>query len=416
MKNKIGQYLIIVFLLCFWIYWAYTHYISISTPAETTGDESKYLWFAENIKHGFYSKKGQEADLWYTPGYPLVLAILSSISKNILFLRSTSILFILCAYLLLALTIKKETKISILFSLAICTLVIPWYQDAIDFFKVHTESFVFLLFSLLLYFVSKFRHSKSNKHLLIAGLVLGYISLTKVLFMYIIILVTLLMLFLKWKLNWDVQKIIRIHFISIMVMTPYLFYSFYITGKIFYTSSGGGMQLYYMTTPLNPMEPNWMGFKDARKDPYHNKAFEKIDHDNISVVDLDQKFKEIALNNIKKHPTDYIKKIILNPAWLFGYPLSRSSIIYLTLFFKYYFILNIFLLIILFGIINRLRNFDIFDQWLLLFCCTYLFCSLFLTANLRFFLITFPVLFYLTTKTYFLQIRPRIFPKDTHLF
>lgn len=409
MKFSLLKTIAIIYIVLFWIIWSKTNFQTISGTNYSLGDEGAYIQFSKNIQNGFYSKKGPDVNLWFTPGYPLALSIISLISDDILFLRCTSFIFIFLSYIILSFLIKKETNISIIPILVMGTIIMPWSTDAIDFFLVHTESFIFLLFTLLLYFVFELRRNNSKLNLYIAGLILGFIALTKVFFIYIIIIVAILLLLLKWIFKFEIKPLINIHIISLVLIIPYLIYTFYITGKVFFTSSSGGLQLYYMTTPVNTKEYNWMTPEEAKKSPYHNKIFRILDSVKMDQIEFDTYLKNVSKNNILRNPFDYLKKILLNPGRLFGYRFDSYSLLSILLCFKYYFLFVTYILTILFSISKGFKNLDFYENWILLFICIYLGLSLFLTANLRFFLITFPVFYFLTLKNYYLIIRPKLY-------
>jgi hypothetical protein len=150
--------------------------------------------------------------------------------------------------------------------------------------------------------------------------------------------------------------------ISIGLNIPYLTYTFYHTGKIFYWSTYGGNNLYWLTSPYEGEYGDWLYFEELKqmtttgnrgiflfndfgdwqfykemkqesnvengKYLYneaniskHLKVYEEII--NLNGIQQDDKYKSVAINNIKKHPKKILKNWINNVSRiLFNYPYS----------------------------------------------------------------------------------------------
>ena len=61
---------------------------------EFEGDESRYVKFAENLLHGFYSPPFPDINLWNGPGYPIVLIPLVYLKLPFLYFRLLNSFFL----------------------------------------------------------------------------------------------------------------------------------------------------------------------------------------------------------------------------------------------------------------------------------------------------------------------------------
>jgi predicted RND superfamily exporter protein len=128
---------------------------------------------------------------------------------------------------------------------------------------------------------------------------------------------------------------------ALLFTTPYLIYTYNLTGKIFYWGTPGGDSLYWMSTPWENEYGNWYGdfnllprsekeiqsnipgYLDSLK-LHHQEDYNKIFsyHD---VINREQMFKQIAIENIKAHPLKYLENCISNTGrLLFSFPYSYN--------------------------------------------------------------------------------------------
>src|SRR5437763_11589593 len=68
-------------------------------PGPPRGDEQDYLALAASLTRGAYSSPGGAADLWWGPGYPLVLSPLVALHAPLPLLRGLNVLFLFSAVL-----------------------------------------------------------------------------------------------------------------------------------------------------------------------------------------------------------------------------------------------------------------------------------------------------------------------------
>ena len=242
-------------------------------------------------------------------------------------------------FLFKALKIIVSTKLTVIFSLAWASYLIA-YQN-IPF--IHTETFTYLLITLLLYFVLKaFKPSnseKAKKYLFLSGFFFGYIALTKIIFGYVILfmLAGSFLLWISKRSDLYYRKILIITTTAFITITPYLIYTYSLTGRVFYL----GMQndsMFWMTTPFEEEYGDWT--QNLQKNPpeaanyniygadsvlraNHQEDFDEINK--YTGIERDDALLQLGIRNIKSHPLKYAQNIVYNMGRLvFHYPFSQA--------------------------------------------------------------------------------------------
>ena len=174
-------------------------------------------------------------------------------------------------------------------------------------------------------------------NLIVASMYLGYLALTKVFFGYVIAAASVfLAVSLVSQRAKAFKKALPIFLLALMWCIPYLLYTYSLTGKVFYWSTSGGMQLYWMTTPDANELGSWFSAKDVRARPElagHREFFATLE--GLSDTERDDAFKKQAIYNIAHHPAKYLFNWMANVGrLLFSYPLffgpqSPSTFFYL---------------------------------------------------------------------------------------
>jgi len=322
--------------LPFLFYYAYV--IIINKWPTLYGDEIRYVDFAHNLIHGFYSPPAPHINLWSGPGFPIILAPFIALKVPVIYITLLNALYLYLAIVFLykALSLLTNRKIAIIFSLLLAV-----YPNASAILPIlYTEAFTYFLVSSFVCAVTLWYLKKNKRYGTIAGLVLGYIILTKIIFGYVLIvcLVVCLLLLLIKKNKLYYLKPVKILLIAFAVSVPYLAYTWHITGKIFYWGNSGGMSLYWMSTPYENEYGDWKLpdlsnkqyptlFKSAEADALlkknHSKEIKFILKHNE--VEQDALFKQKAIDNIKKHPLKFMTNYYYNfSRMLFNFPYSYS--------------------------------------------------------------------------------------------
>lgn len=336
----------------------YAILILIFATNESKGDEGRYLMYAQNLTNGFYSPPFPAIDLGNGPGYSLILTPFVALNLPHIFIKLLNAIFYYLSIVLLFKSLQQivSFRLTIIFSLL--WALYPSYYEYMT--SILPESLTELLISLLLFTIIKAFKSEDTKkryiNIFLAGFTFGYIALTKPIFGYVLMLmiVGLLLLLITNRKNINYKKSLAILIIAFLTTTPYLAYTYHLSGKIFYWSSFGGNNLYWMSTPYEGEYGDWMGFPLPANEKHsisasealiilrHKKDFDEIlknkEVQKANIVDgiteynltkgiaQDDLLKRIAINNIKAHPIKYVKNCFSNIGRiLFNFPYSYKS-------------------------------------------------------------------------------------------
>jgi len=395
------------------------------------GDENIYLSYADNLSHGFYSLPPPNVSLDDGPGYPLLISPFVALHLPLITIRLlNAILLYLSIVLLFEVLIRFVSfKRALIFSLF-------WgcYYNSLDFIAlIYCETLSVFLVSALVFLLTKAFNSdtgiKRNKYLYFAGIIMGWLVLTKIIFGYVLLLMLIGSGFL-WIINRkaiNYQKCLIILSIAFIIVTPYLIYTYHLTGRIFYWGTSGGNNLYWMSTPYQNEYGSWFPNPNFQSDPidseinkpvfeggflnlknrtlytpgyndslklHHGKDFEEIVQ--FKGVERDDAFRKIAFHNIKTHPGKYIMNCISNVGRiLFNYPYCYTLQKPGTLI--RFPINGIVIVLMLFCIMPTLKNWKriIFPiRFMLFFASLYLGGSIFGCAEFRMFTVIVPILLF----------------------
>jgi 4-amino-4-deoxy-L-arabinose transferase-like glycosyltransferase len=307
-----------------------------------SGDEFRYVYFADNMLHGFYSPPPPYVDIPNGPGYPILLMPFRLLHLPLLSMKLMNALF---HYLAVVFLFKSLIQIvsfrkALIFSLFLGCYYITFRVMSI----IYTEMFAFFLVSLLAYLLIRaFSSEKTRKYVVLSGLVMGYIALTKVIFGYVLLcmLPGCLLLWLSYR-SLNHKKGLVIILIAFATTLPWLIYTFKLTGRVFYWTSVGGNNLYWLTAPDHNEYGNWYSDirtgKDADSQVHEDlklfvpggidsmEAHHRADYLEINKytgVERDDIYKKLTIRNIKAHPVKYLQNCVSNVGrMLFDYPYS----------------------------------------------------------------------------------------------
>lgn len=214
MKNLICRYFTQSPFLCFLPFGIFYVLIVLIFRSDTLfGDESRYLGFAENLLHGFYSPPFPAINIWSGPGYPLLLMPFVWFKLPLISVALLNAGFQYLSLVLLFFTFKHYVahKIALIFSFA-WAMYYPAYLWAMPLIvTVVTESLTIFLVTLMCYSLAKafalkvFRY----KNLLIPACVIGFLVLTKIVFGYVLlVLLAGAIVYFFLKKNLQAKKIL----------------------------------------------------------------------------------------------------------------------------------------------------------------------------------------------------------------
>jgi 4-amino-4-deoxy-L-arabinose transferase-like glycosyltransferase len=398
------------YLLFFPILIAFIVYVFIN-PTTCVGDEERYVWYAQNMIHGFYSPPAPNIILMNGPGYPILLIPFIALKLPLISMTIINAFFYYFSIIFLYKALKEivSFRITLIFSFAWAFYYLA-YQNIP---RILTEPFTFFLVSILIFSTMKAFKSENKpsekKYVLIAGIILGYIVLTKMIFGYVLMLMLIgsAILWIIYRKNLDIRKVFFISTLALLTTSPYLVYTYNLTGRIFYWGTGND-SLYWMSTPYKGEYGDWTYNLNQNPIEYGNydipgadsilKAHHQADFNEINKytgIERDDAYKRIAIQNIKKHPIKFAENIVFNIGRLvFHYPFSyavlnpRNLIIFP--------INGAILTFMIFSLIPTFRNWrkiPVYLKFLLIVTLLYLGGSALVSALLRMFTIIVPILF-----------------------
>ena len=316
----------------------YAYVIIINKWPTLYGDEIRYVDFAWRILHGYYSPPAPHINLWNGPGYPLVIVPFMALKIHALYITLANAIFqyLAVVFLYKALKLITNSKTALVFSLPLAV-----YPNALSILPIlYTEAFTGFLVSSFIYVIALCYTRRSNNYVIIAGLVLGYLTLTKIIFGYVLIIclaVCLITLLFK-KQRTSYLMSLKILLIAFVVTIPYLDYTYHKTNKVLYWGNSGGMSLYWMSTPYENEYGDWKlpelnnnQYPSLFKSPEGAAMLKKSHSKEISFilkhdeVEQDALFKQAAIKNIVKHPFKFMVNYYYNCSrMLFNFPYTYS--------------------------------------------------------------------------------------------
>jgi len=387
-------------------------WVIISPPNGTSGDEARYLGCAQNMIHGFYSPPAPNIELTNGPGYPILLIPFVALKLPLISITLMNAFFYYFSIVLLFKALKEIVTpvVATTFSLLWAFYFIAY--QSITF--IHTETFTYLLVTFLALTILKAFRNNTNalivrKYVILSGVILGYLVLTKMILGYVL-LIMLIGSGLFWLLNrqnLNFRKGAFIILVALATTSPYLLYTYQLTGKVFYWGTGSDT-LYWMSSTSSNEFGSWFPDREMETDPnfftnyipgckdsiiLHHGAELEVIH-KLKGIEQDDAYKDLAIRNIKAHPFKYAQNLVYNTSrLLFQYPASygiHRPVIMIT-----FPINGILLTLILISLIPSLinwRKIPFSIRFLLVLVILYLCGSLLVTAYIRMFAIIVPLL------------------------
>ncbi|MEZ4883420.1 MAG: hypothetical protein R3E32_01695 [Chitinophagales bacterium] len=316
----------------------YTTLVLLLHEDSFSGDEGRYYQFAENLTHGFYSPKSPDFNLWNGPGYPIFLMPFVYLGLPLLCITLFNAVFQYLSIVFL------HRSLSYYVSHKIATFIgVIWgcyYISYQELGSILTEPFSLFLITLFLYLFVRANVGGERKFVWGSGVVLGYLALTKIVFGYVV-LVLLFIAGLQFVLRRQLQlkgetirNLLLVFVLAFLVNVPYLTYTYSLTGKYLYWGNSGGSSLYWMSTPFENEYGDWNNSTFTAN--CHDTVFpcnaellaknHQADMDyilSLPIIEQDNAYKTIALQNIQNRPVKYLRNVVSNVSRLFfGMPIS----------------------------------------------------------------------------------------------
>lgn len=327
------------------------------------GDESRHLRYAQNLLKGYYTT-AENPRLEQGPGYIFAIVPFLFLQLPLLYAKLLNGIFVFMGivWFYLALRdfqISHRRALLASYFMGLYIPLIKWSST------LYSEALAFCLICGLIYYFNRFLRKEQHHwgNYLGAAFMLGFLTLTKVIFGHVIIVALLLSgigyLFFSAK-----KKFLRSGIVLLggyLVFSPFLLYSYSLTGKAFYSGTGGGEIFYFRTAPYANEYGSWFSPADIYVDESEKGSSRRIHADlsdliknhkpyfdeikDLSYVERDSAFMATAIENIANHPKAYLKNTFVNfGRLLFNYPFSYR---YERLSTYGYLIPNMFIVVLL---------------------------------------------------------------------
>jgi len=292
----------------------------IAAKGTLVHDEVRYAQYSENLTKGFYAP-AETRYLWNGPGYPIILTPFAKAKIPYLYAKYLNSFFLFGAmcfvYLLLRQYITKGKALAGAYLLGLYPPFLP------ELPMLLTESFSVMLVAGFAFFIVKYFKSKKLRFFIAAGFFGAYLMLTKSMFAYVVTL-TMFLSFLLCLWNHQYLRMALICLLCLLFCSPYLAYTYSLTGQHFCWANSGGIVFYWMSNPF----PNQWGdyrpqvlMKTDERVRQHLPLFEKLE--DLDYVERDKLLKQEALKNIRRHPSKYLVNLMCNFGRLwFNYPFT----------------------------------------------------------------------------------------------
>ncbi len=360
-------------------------------------DEGRYWGFALNMLNGHYHYKEGYQFLWNGPGYPILLLpfVVLNCKPWVLELLNSLMLYATVVYFFKLMNMYISRK-QALFATLILACYWPLYEVCLPY--IMTEALCMLLTVTASYFLCKAFRLKDYRWrtILLPAFLLGMLALTKVIFGYVI-MVMIVVCLVVWLLRgrshrmWQMSKVFLF---ALAFCTPYLLYTYSLTGQAFYWGNAGGLQLYWMSTPYENELGDWHVAtleEDTTLMKNHGVFFASINH--LSAQQQDQALKVQAIANIKAHPKKFAYNWVANLGrTFFSYPNSflKPSNGYLKYLVPNIFLI-VFMVIMMYPTVVYYKRYPLEILILLLFAFVYLAGISVLASYARFLYMTVPI-------------------------
>ena len=302
--------------------------IAQALPRGLFGDEWRYLYYAENLLHGFYSPR-ERVFLWNGPGYPLLLVpfvragCIDAARYANAFWHAGTLAY---CWALMRPYVRVPWRL-------LALLALYFYQPLASHLPLlYTEVVCCFLLTGWAYHTSQ--SQRSTGHLLIAGVYLGMLCLTKVIFGVALLVFCAALAVLFWIRRPQAAAHLKIALLALALCVPYLTYTYQLTGRWLYWSSAAGNNFYWLTSPYREESGDWYHQGWVRNDPllraHHKPIFDQTsgllqnphleDQEqlfNLSTPESADVFVRAGLDNVRKHPIKFVRNYLANLVRLF---------------------------------------------------------------------------------------------------
>jgi hypothetical protein len=298
--------------------------IALTLPHPQFGDEWRYLFYAENLLHGYFSPRPR-IFLLNGPVYPLTLApfLAADWLDGARFLNA---LWYGAAIGYAWLVVRGRVRRSVAIVSVAALAVYPPLHEHLPL--LYTEPLSFFLATAWVFHSLKSAPKTGDAsawHRTAAAIYLALLVLTRVAFgpVLTICLVGSVALWLRRR-SWMSRSYALQFAVAFALCVPYLAYTYELTGRVMYWSSAGANNFYWLTSPYADEWGDWYHQGWVYGDPvlkeHHGAIFdaatglaahpglsEQEQLLNLSTPESSDLFFERGVRNIREHPLKFIR-------------------------------------------------------------------------------------------------------------
>jgi 4-amino-4-deoxy-L-arabinose transferase-like glycosyltransferase len=296
------------------------------------GDEWRYTFYAQNLLDGHYSPPGV-VFIWNGPGYPLFLAPFRALELSWSIARYANAFLLVGAVAYFRHTLRPLAGAR---WAAIAGLLLGVFPPLLWHLRLlYSETLAAFLVTAFAYHYLQALRRDDRRHLVAAGLLLGALALTKIVFgTALLVWGGLAVAGFAITRARALRRTAVVAAIALGLCAPYLAYTHHLTGRPLYWGSAMGMSLYFMSSPHPGESGDWYHQGHARKvrELRQNHLavlerigrFDEVPKDSpigelhyLCTDEADEEFRRLAMQNIRAHPGKYFENWLANVSRLF---------------------------------------------------------------------------------------------------
>jgi 4-amino-4-deoxy-L-arabinose transferase-like glycosyltransferase len=278
------------------------------------GDEGAYLMYADNILHGGYVSEPGWSWIAHGPGLPLVLSPLVALGLPTLAIRcivgpGLMSLAVLAFYSVGRMHLSRRAALALAFAFGAFWPLWPALR------VVRNEPLTVLCLTLATLAVLRWHRDRQWRHAFVAGAFLGFATLTRVEWGYLIVVWGLIaaVLAVRGRYVQPARFTLIVCAVAMALCLPYLAYTYDITHKPFFWSDNGGGQLFWMASGRGADLGDWHDASVVKTDP-RLTTFRPLYRslESRGPIGRDAGLRDAAVDNIKHRPLLYARNVGYN--------------------------------------------------------------------------------------------------------
>lgn len=298
-------------------------------PHPDFGDEWRYLYYANNLLHGFYSPR-ERVFLWNGPGYPLLILPFVKVGWNDGARYANAVWHagtMAYAWAILRPYLRAPWTL-------MAVVALGFYQPLVSHLPLlYTEVVCCFLMTGWVYHALQLQ--RGVFHTFLAGCYLGVLCLSKVIFgVGLLVFIAIILGLWIYRRVDTLLAYLRLSLLALALCIPYLSYTYHLTGRCLYWSSASGNNFYWLTSPYPEESGDWYHQGWVRNHPmlraHHGTLFDQtsglLDHPslderdqlfNSSTPEAADIFFQAGLRNVRGHPVKFARNYLANLSRLF---------------------------------------------------------------------------------------------------